>query len=104
MGATLSGDGRDELAGVVVTRIVEDVCDVALFDDVTGPHDGDTVTDLTDDRQIVGDEQIPDAVVALQIGEQCQDLRLHGDVERGHRFVQNQQARRVASARAIATR
>jgi hypothetical protein len=41
----------------------------------------------------VGDQQHAEAEIALQLREQAQDLRLHRDVERGRRFVGDQQLR-----------
>ena len=43
----------------------------------------------------MGDEQHRHAVFRLEIGEQLQDLRLHGDVERGGRLVGDEQVRPV---------
>ena len=43
--------------------------------------------DLADDGEVVGDEQVGDAEVALQLDEQLEDLGLHGDVERRDRLV-----------------
>ena len=39
------------------------------------------------------DEQIGEAEIPLQLFEQRQDLRLHGDVERRHRLVEHQNLR-----------
>ena len=39
------------------------------------------------DRQVVGDEDVGEAEFALQVGQQVDDLRLDGHVERGHRLV-----------------
>ena len=40
----------------------------------------------------------------LQVADQVEDLRLHGDVERGRRLVGDEQVRVVASAIAIIAR
>ncbi len=37
------------------------------------------------------DQQNGEPEITLEVGEQPQDLRLHGDVERGGRFIRNQQ-------------
>ena len=60
---------------------------VGIFDDAAEIHDGDTVADVLDHRQIVRDEQIGQAELALQIHQQIEDLRLDRDVERGNRLV-----------------
>ncbi len=49
--------------------------------------------DAGHDAEIVGDEQQAEAEVALQLGQQAQDLRLHRDVERRGRLVGDQELR-----------
>ena len=44
-------------------------------------------------REVVRDEQIGEAELVAQIGEQIDDRRLHGDVERGDRLVADDEAR-----------
>ncbi len=62
-----------------------------LLDDPAGVHREHPVGDLGDDAEIVGDEHHRRAVLALETGEQVEQLRLHGDVEGGGRFVGDQQ-------------
>ncbi len=45
------------------------------------------VADLGDDREIVRDVEVRERVVALQVLQEIDDLRLHRDVERGHRLI-----------------
>ena len=47
------------------------------------------VGDDTHDREVVRDEQVGEAELALQVGEELQDLVLHQHVERRHRFVED---------------
>ena len=49
--------------------------------------------DLGHHAEVVGDEQHRDAELLPQAGQQLEDLRLDGDVERGGRLVRDQQAR-----------
>src|SRR3712207_7034477 len=42
----------------------------------------DPVGDLAHDAQVMGDEQHGHAEPALQVGQQVEDLRLHGHVDR----------------------
>jgi serine kinase of HPr protein (carbohydrate metabolism regulator) len=42
---------------------------------------------VVDDRQIVGDEEVGDAQLLLELLEGVDDLRLDGDVQRGDRLV-----------------
>lgn len=56
-------------------------------------QDDDLVRPGGRDREIVGDQQDPDAELAPQIVQQVQDLLLHGHVQGGGRFVRDQQPR-----------
>jgi len=47
--------------------------------------------DPGDDAEIVGDQQHAEAEIALELGQQAQDLRLHRDVERRGRLVGDQE-------------
>src|SRR6185312_16329173 len=51
------------------------------LDDLPEVHHRDPVGDVTDDVQVVGDEEVGEPELALQLGEEVQDLRLDGDVE-----------------------
>jgi hypothetical protein len=53
-------------------------------------HHGDAVGDLGHDAEVVGDEDHPHALLALQLADQRQDLRLRGHVQRGGRLVGDQ--------------
>ena len=52
-----------------------------------------------DHAEIVGDQDDRQAVAVAQLEQQAQDLRLHGDVERGGRLVGDQQLRPARPAR-----
>ena len=58
-----------------------------LFDDASGVHDCDAIGELRDHAEIVGDEDHRGAAVAAALAQQFENLRLHGDVERGRRLV-----------------
>ena len=58
-------------------------------------HDDHVVGDAAHDIEVVGDEQHRHADLRLQVLEQLQDLRLHGDVERGRRLVGDEEVRPV---------
>ena len=68
------------------------------LDDAAEIHHGDAVADMLDHGEVVRDEQVGQAELALQVDQQVDDLRLDRDVERRDRLV----ARRSASARARA--
>src|SRR5271156_1438094 len=65
----------------------------ALLDDAAEIHHDHAVGEVADDRKIVADEDHRRLRLTLQIHQQFADRRLHGDVERGHRLVRNDQAR-----------
>ncbi len=81
----------EQAARVRVVRRGEQRGRVGLLDDAAGVHRQHAVGDLGDDAEVVGDEHDGRAVVALEAGEQVEQLRLHGDVERGRRLVGDQQ-------------
>ena len=62
-----------------------------LLDDPTGVHRQHSVGDLGDDAEIVGDEHDGRSVLALEAGDQVEELGLHRDVEGRRRFVGDQQ-------------
>jgi hypothetical protein len=57
------------------------------LDDGAALHHRDPVADLRRHPQIVGDEQHRQPKARLEVFQQVQHLRLHRDVERGDRFV-----------------
>ena len=71
----------------------KEVVRVGLLDDLAEVHDGDTVTDVPDDGQIVGDEQIRKPKLTLEVGKQVEDLCLHGHVKGTDRFVTDHEFR-----------
>ena len=88
------GHGRDQRTRIGVARVVQDVVGAALLDDAPQIHDCDRVCEIIDEREVVGDEQIGQPALGLQVGEQIQDLRLHRDIKRTGGLIQDQQARR----------
>ena len=65
--------------------------DRAVLDDLAVLHHADPLRDLAHDAEVVGDEQKRHAEPRLDVFQQRDDLRLHGDVERRGRLVGNQQ-------------
>ena len=72
------GSGEDRLAG-------------ARLDDASQIHDRDPVADVADHAEVMADEHVGQAELALHRPEQVQDLRLHRDVERRGRLVREDQ-------------
>ncbi len=66
---------------------MENFARLAGFDDFPLIHDGDAVGDVVDDAEIVGDENHRQSEVLLEGFDEVEDLRLDGDIERGDRFI-----------------
>ena len=63
------------------------------FHDLAEVHDRDPVGDVANDREVVRDEEVGEAEVVLEPGEQVDDLGLDRDVERRDRLVEDDQLR-----------
>ena len=61
------------------------------LDDLSEIHDGDAVGDVAHHREIMGDEDVGEAELALEVLHQVDDLRLDRYVERRHRLVTDDQ-------------
>ena len=72
---------------------MQKVLRLSLFDDPAMTHDDDPVGHVSDDGQIMGDHQQGHAVFPGEPLQEVEDLRLRRHVERGCRFVRDQQAR-----------
>ena len=64
---------------------------LALFHGVAQVHHHHIVGDVAHHAQVVRDEQIGQAKVLLQIGQQVEHLRLNRDIQRGDRLVGHDQ-------------
>jgi hypothetical protein len=65
-----------------VPRPGEELVRRSYLDHFAEVHDGDPVADVADDGQVVGDEDVGEPQLVLEIGEQVDDLGLDRDVER----------------------
>ena len=90
-----TGHGGEQLAGVLVPGLAEDLAHDGALDDASVAHDGDVVGHISDDGHVVGDEEDRHALVPGQGAQQVEDPRLDGDVERGGGLVGDED-RRVA--------
>ena len=104
------GDRRQQRLGVGMARRVEQRGLVTDLDDAAQVHHRNPRRDVLDHRQVMGDEQVGDAELALQVLQQVDDLGLHRDIQRRHRLVADDQPRfasqrtRDAYALALAAR
>jgi hypothetical protein len=76
-----SRDSGEEGEGVRVKRSVEEFLRGCILHDVTEIHDGDPVTDVAHDMEVVGNEKITEPKTVLEILEQVDDLRLDGNIQ-----------------------
>ena len=77
------------VARVGVLRGAEDLLGGPALDDAAALHHRDGVADLPHHREVVRDEEVAEPELALQLLEQLEDLRLHGDVERRDGLVEH---------------
>src|SRR5689334_22307376 len=87
----LAGNGSNEFSRVGGFRVQEDLRWRSMLDDLPSMHDRDLIADLAGHAQIVRDEDHRYAGLPLNLVQQLQDLRLDRYVERGNRFVRDQQ-------------
>ena len=85
--------GREERARVRMLGRRVELLLVRDLGDLAEVHHEHAVGDVTDDVQVVRDEDVREPEVALQVLEQVQDLRLHGHVEGGDGLVADDQLR-----------
>ncbi len=84
---------REQRDRVRVQRVVVELLGGRDLDDPAEVHDRDPRRDVTDDREVVGDEQVRQPELPLQVLHQVDDLRLDRDVERGDRLVGDDEVR-----------
>src|SRR5262249_20754154 len=83
----------EQRLGVRVARRPVELAGVRQLDDLPQVHHRHAGRDVLDDLQIVGDENVGQPELALQVHQQIDDLRLNGDVERADRLVGDYQPR-----------
>ena len=68
----------------------------SLLDDPPGIHHGNAIGGVSDDAEVVRDEQQRKAEVVLELTQQVEDLCLDRHVERCRRFVGDDEGRAAA--------
>ena len=74
-------------------RVREQLLGWSHLHDLSEIHDGDLVGKMIDDGQVVGDEDIGQAHLPLQLAQQVQNLRLNGNIQRGNRLIADDKLR-----------
>ena len=85
--------GRQQRLGVRVRRAGVDLVLRPQLGHPAEVHDADPVRDVPHDGQVVGDEDVRQAELVLQLLHQVDDLGLHRDVERRDRLVADEHLR-----------
>lgn len=90
-----AGDGHSiqQTLGIGVERILEQILGLGIFHTLAQIHDHDLVADVLDHAQIVGDKDIGQLFLILQIHQQIQDLCLNGNVQCRDRLVADDELR-----------
>ena len=86
-------DGAQELAGVLVTRRVEDLRRRAGLDDAATLHDDHAVGQVGDDPHVMSDQEDAGIDAVPQVAHEVEDLRLDRHVERRRRLVGDEDPR-----------
>ena len=60
------------------------------FNDLAQVHHHDPFAHVLDHAEIMRNKKIGQGVLPLQVNKQIQDLRPDGNIQRGHRFVSNE--------------
>ncbi len=94
------GDGQrgEQGPGVGVARVREELAGGGHLDDLAEVHHRDPVAHVAHDRQVVGDEDVGEAELGLEVEEQVEHLGLDRDVEGRHRLVADDQPRAAGPA------
>ena len=85
-------EGRQQRRAVGVVGRVE-IVTVGRLDHLAEVHHVDLVGHPAHDVEVVGDEQVGEVELLLEVFEQVDDLGLHRHVEGGHRLVAHDQLR-----------
>jgi len=74
-----------------MSRLLENLPGRAAFDDPAEIEDGRPVRDLTDNREIVRDENRRQTALVPDILQQVENLRLNRDIQCRNRFIEHKE-------------
>src|ERR1700722_950618 len=80
---------REQLLCVCLLGRIENRLNRPTLDDISSAHYTDGVGHVLHDRQVVGDEEVRETLISLELPQQVQYLALNGDVECARRFVED---------------
>ena len=87
------GYGGQQGSAVWVEGLCIDILGRCHFHQFSQIHDRNTIGDMTDDGQVVGDEQICKSTVVAQIGEQIEHLGLYRYIQSRNRLIKDDEFR-----------
>ena len=92
LGGTVTDVGQrvEQALGVGMLGVVEHITQSASLHDTAGVHNGDLITDVCHDTQVVGDHDHGHLALIAQLLHHAQDLSLNGNVQSGGGLVRNQ--------------
>ena len=85
----------NQLLGIRVLRVVQDLVGEPLLDDFAVEHDDGAIRQHTDDRQVVAHEHDRNIKFLAQLTNQFQHLRLYRKVQAGGDLIQEENGRIV---------
>ena len=83
--------GGQQCFRIGMHRRLKDLLHRSGLDDLAHIHHRHSVANMANDTQVMGDEQIGQMQLFLELAEQVEDLGLNGHVERRHRLVGDDQ-------------
>ena len=81
------GNGRQQSLGIGMQWLAEQLRGIRCLHQLAQVHHRDLIGEELHHRQVMGDKEIGQVELRLQILQQVQDLSLDGHVQRGHRLV-----------------
>ena len=86
-------DGRKERLGIGMRRRRIELRRRSGFDDLSQIHHCHPIRRVSNDAQVMGDHDLCDTEPFLQLAQELEHPRLHGDIERRRRLVEQEQLR-----------
>ena len=95
LGRVHVGQAAHQALRIGVRRVGVDLARGGVLDHLTGVHDRDLVRHARHHAEVVADVEGRRVVPLLELGDQVEDRRFDGDVQRGGRLVHDQERRVV---------
>ena len=86
------GDGAHQNLRVGVEWICKNVFGASQLDQPAEVHDADLIAQVPNHGEVMRDEEVSQPELALEVAKEVDDLGLDRDVERGQRFIADDQS------------